>query len=129
MDFLIDFTLYSWNDLFFKIVSYGFLTIFFIYFFHLIIVNINKVKIIENFYGDLNLFYNFSRMISSLLVSVLILCFWFYSLYHNGIESLTFTSFKLSLNNAYLFLSPFFISILFCVLVFNKSKSAIISKF
>ena len=129
MRFLLEFTLYNWTDYFIKSFIYVIITFMLFYFAHLIFSNLQKSKLSEKYYGDLNLLHNFSRMISSMFVLILVLFFWFYSLYFNGIDLLNFSSFKIGLSNSYLILTPYFYSFLLCALIFNKSKSNVISKF
>lgn len=129
MEFLLEFILYNWTDYLIKSSIYILSTLIIFYITHLIYSNLQKNKLSEKFYGDLNLLHDFSRMNSSVIVLILLVSFWFYSLYFNGIDSLNFLSFKIGLDNAYIILSPYIYSILLCVLIFNKSKSKIISKF
>lgn len=129
MEYLLEFKVANLNEYWIKLLMLTSITCVLIYTLHLILTNSFIKKIKDDFYDDLGLLFDYSRLYSSLLALSILSCFWGLTLYLNGTSLFDFTSFKLSTKNAYFLISPYLASLLICVFVFKNAKNSISSKF
>lgn len=129
MEYLLEFKVSNLNEYWIKLLMFTGITCVLIYILHLILTNLFIKKIKDDFYDDLGLLFDYSRLYSSLLALSILACFWVLTLYLNGTSLFDFTSTKLSIKNAYFLISPYFASLLICVFVFKNAKNSITSKF
>ena len=129
MEYLLEFKVANVNEYWIKLLMFTSITCVLIYTLHLILTNSFIKKIKDDFYDDLGLLFDYSRLYSSLLTLSILSCFWGLTLYLNGTSLFDFTSFKLSTKNAYFLISPYLASLLICVFVFKNAKNSISSKF
>ncbi|MBJ10643.1 MAG: hypothetical protein CMP66_04185 [Flavobacteriales bacterium] len=129
MEYLLEFKVANLNEYWIKLLMFTGITCVLIYILHLILTNSFIKKIKDDFYDDLGLLFDYSRLYSSLLALSILSCFWGLTLYLNGTSLFDFTSFKLSMKNTYFLISPYLASLLICVFVFKNAKNSITSKF
>ena len=112
MEYLLEFKVANLNEYWIKLLMLTSITCVLIYTLHLILTNSFIKKIKDDFYDDLGLLFDYSRLYSSLLALSILSCFWGLTLYLNGTSLFDFTSFKLSTKNAYFLISPYLASLL-----------------
>ena len=111
------------NDLIIKFVLLPLLTLFLYYLSLLIFVRIkdsNDSELIDNFLLKIQ----FSRLYSVSSTLLILNFYWFYLLYLNGINKINW-SFTFNLENIYLQLLPFLLSLVVLIIIYVNTKKKI----
>jgi hypothetical protein len=121
--FLFNLIVEDKNDLIIKFVLLPLLTLFFYYLSLLIFVRIkdsNDSELIENFLLKIQ----FSRLYSVSCTLIILNFYWFYLLFLNGINKIDW-AFTFNLENIYLQLLPFLLSLVVLIIIYVNTKKKI----
>ena len=121
--FLFNLIVEDKNDLIIKFVLLPLLTLFLYYLSLLIFVRIkdsNDSELIDNFLLKIQ----FSRLYSVSSTLLMLNFYWFYLLYLNGINKINW-SFTFNLENIYLQLLPFLLSLVVLIIIYVNTKKKI----
>ena len=121
--FLFNLIVEDKNDLIIKFVLLPLLTLFLYYLSLLIFVRIkdsNDSELIDNFLLKIQ----FSRLYSVSSTLLILNFYWFYLLYLNGINKINW-SFTFNLENIYLQLLPFLLSLVVLIIIYVNTKKKI----
>ena len=107
-----------------RFISLPVITLMMYYLFLLIYVRLNLFNI-KSKLNDYLVKVQFSKMYSINSVLLIINLFWFYLLYNNNISQIDW-NFTFDLSNIYLQLTPFLLSNIILVILYNRTKKTIL---